>query len=195
MLLHDLFPPGILQLFDIVSNLVRAFAHLVAVGIVYVPEDVTKYSNLTRQFIIISHFILFEVYIENEMNLEQCIRTVECFSSAGFGHIHFLGGEPLASPYIFDVIKRAKELGMIITINSNACLLTADVQKKLIDLGVDQFAASLDGCTALVNDSIRGNGTFEKVVSNMKQLNEQTKRYLSSLETVLVFTLTKKEPS
>ena len=132
-----------------------------------------------------------DVYIENEMNLEQCISTVEHFSGAGFGHIHFLGGEPLASPYIFDVIKRAKELGMIITINSNACLLTADTQQKLIDLGVDQFAASLDGCTALVNDSIRGNGTFEKVVSNMKKLNEQTKKCHSSLETVLVFTLTK----
>ena len=151
--------------------------------------DITKNCNLRCKHCYNAEKYFNEqsdVYIENEMNLEQCIRTVECFSSAGFGHIHFLGGEPLASPYIFDVIKRAKELGMIITINSNACLLTADIQQKLIDLGVDQFAASLDGCTALVNDSIRGNGTFEKVVSNMKQLNEQTKRYLSSLETVLV---------
>lgn len=157
--------------------------------------DITKNCNLRCKHCYNAEKYFNEqsdVYIENEMNLEQCIRTVECFSGAGFGHIHFLGGEPLASPYIFDIIKRAKELGMIITINSNACLLTADTQQKLIDLGVDQFAASLDGCTALVNDSIRGNGTFEKVVSNMKQLNEQTKRYHSSLETVLVFTLTKK---
>lgn len=133
-----------------------------------------------------------DVYMENEMNLKQCLHTVEYFSAAGFEHIHFLGGEPLASPYIFDVIKRAKELGMIITINSNACLLNEDIQQKLIDLGVDQFAASLDGCTALINDSIRGNGTFEKVVLNMKQLNEQKQRCNSSLETALVFTLTKK---
>ena len=126
------------------------------------------------------------------MNLKQCLHAVEYFSTAGFEHIHFLGGEPLASPYIFDVIKRAKELGMITTINSNACLLTEAAQQKLIDLGVDQFAASLDGCTALVNDSIRGNGTFEKVVSNMKQLNEKKRKCNASLETVLVFTLTKK---
>ena len=104
--------------------------------------DITKNCNLRCKHCYNAEKYFDEqsdVYIENEMNLEQCIRTVECFSSAGFGHIHFLGGEPLASPYIFDVIKRAKELGMIITINSNACLLTADVQKKLIDLGVDQF--------------------------------------------------------
>lgn len=126
------------------------------------------------------------------MNLEECIHTVKYFYDAGFGHIHFLGGEPLSSPYIFDVIKYAKELDMIITINSNACLLTADTQQKLMDLGVDQFAASLDGCTASVNNSIRGNGTFEKVISNMKQLNKLKKRNNSSLETALVFTLTKK---
>lgn len=133
-----------------------------------------------------------DTYMDSEMNLEQCINTVEYFSNAGFGHIHFLGGEPLASPYIFDVIKRAKELGMMISINSNACLLTENTIQKLIDLGVDQFAASLDGCTEAVNDSIRGNGTFKKVVSNMKQLNVQKKRCNSPLETELVFTLTKK---
>lgn len=131
-------------------------------------------------------------YMDSEMALEQCINTVEYFSNAGFGHIHFLGGEPLASPHIFDVIKRAKELGMRISINSNACLLTENTIQKLINLGVDQFAASLDGCTEVINDSIRGNGTFEKVVFNMKQLNEQKRRCNSPLETELVFTLTKK---
>lgn len=157
--------------------------------------DITKNCNLRCKHCYNAEKYFNEqsdVFMENEMNLEQCIHTVEYFSGAGFGHIHFLGGEPLASPYIFNVIKRAKELGLIITINSNACLLTPETQQILIDLGVDQFAASLDGCTALVNDSIRGNGTFEKVVNNMKQLNERTKIYNSSLETALVFTLTKK---
>ena len=133
-----------------------------------------------------------EAYMNSEMNLEQCIYTVEYFSKAGFNHIHFLGGEPLTSPYLFDVIKRAKELKMTVTINSNACLLTDDIQQKLIDYGVDQFAASLDGCTALINDSIRGNGTFERVVSNMTQLNTKKIKKDSALETALVFTLTKK---
>lgn len=133
-----------------------------------------------------------EAYMKSEMNLEQCIYTVEYFSKAGFSHIHFLGGEPLTSPYLFDVIKRAKDLNMTITINSNACLLTDDVQQKLIDYGVNQFAASLDGCTALINDSIRGDGTFERVVSNMMQLNAKKEKNDSALETALVFTLTKK---
>jgi MoaA/NifB/PqqE/SkfB family radical SAM enzyme len=125
------------------------------------------------------------------MNLQQCISTVEAFFNAGFGHIHFLGGEPLASPYIFDVIKYAKELGMIITINSNAILLDHNIQNILIDLKVDQFAASLDGCSSHVNDSIRGVGTFDKVITNMKAFNELKTHLHSSITTALVFTLTK----
>ncbi|MBR5993832.1 MAG: radical SAM protein [Lachnospiraceae bacterium] len=132
-------------------------------------------------------------YIEEEMSLEQCKHTVDNFANAGFEHIHFLGGEPLASPYLFDVIEYAKEkYNMCITINSNACLLTESICRKLIELKVEQYAASLDGCSALVNDSIRGSGTFEKVLENMKMLNSIKTEYPQKMETVFVFTLTKK---
>lgn len=127
-----------------------------------------------------------------EMDLQQCLRTVKIFNDAGFKHIHFLGGEPLASPHIHEVIKCAKEFDMIITINSNACLLDDNARKLMIDLKVDQFAASLDGCSASVNDTIRGIGTFETVISNMKSLNKLKREANSKLETVFVFTLTKK---
>ena len=133
-----------------------------------------------------------DVYMTEEMDLQQCLDTVKMLSDAGFGHIHFLGGEPLASPHIFEVIKCAKELDMITTINSNACLLDDNARKLLIDLKVDHFAASLDGCSSAINDAIRGNGTFESVVSNMKLLNELKRETNSELETALVFTLTKK---
>lgn len=132
-------------------------------------------------------------YIEEEMNLEQCKHTVDNFAKAGFEHIHFLGGEPLASPYLFDVIEYAKKnYNMCITINSNACLLTESICRKLIELNVEQYAASLDGCTAQVNDAIRGTGTYEKVLANMKMLNSIKKEYSQNMETVFVFTLTKK---
>ncbi len=133
-----------------------------------------------------------DVYMPEEMNLQQCLHTVKSFYDAGFKHIHFLGGEPLTSPHIFDVIRYAKKLNMITTINSNACLLDSDARQLLIDLKVDQFAASLDGCSALVNDAIRGEGTFETIITNMKLLNGLRRDTNSALETVFVFTLTKK---
>jgi radical SAM protein with 4Fe4S-binding SPASM domain len=130
-----------------------------------------------------------------EMDLQQCLHTVKTFVDADFKHIHFLGGEPLASPHIYEVIKYAKEFDMIITINSNACLLDASARKLMIDLKVDQFAASLDGCSASVNDAIRGSGTFETAISNMELLNNLKCERNSNLETAFVFTLTKKNIS
>lgn len=133
-----------------------------------------------------------ENYISQELDLNSCMKIVEKFYRAGFTHIHFLGGEPLSSPNIFKIIEKAKQLDMYVTINSNACLLDKEMQEKLISLGIDHFAASLDGCTAKTNDSIRGVGTFEKVISNMKELNERKKQNSSQMQTALVYTLTKK---
>lgn len=130
-------------------------------------------------------------YIGSEMNLEECLRTVDVFYENGFNHIHFLGGEPLASPYLFDVISRAKGYGMTITINSNAVLLNKETQQKLIDAQIDQFAASLDGCTSDINDRIRGEGAFDKVCENMISFKRMIEDKKSTIETVIVFTLTK----
>ncbi|WP_338881117.1 PqqD family peptide modification chaperone (plasmid) [Clostridium perfringens] len=132
-----------------------------------------------------------EEYIDNELSLEECLKTVDKLYEAGFGHIHFLGGEPLFSENIFPVIKKAKKYGMLISINSNAILLTEEVQNKLIELDIDQYAASIDGCTAKVNDSIRGAGTFDLICKNMKNFNALIKKSKSKIETLIVFTLTK----
>lgn len=133
-----------------------------------------------------------DTYIDRELSKDECLEAVDKFYQDGFRHIHFLGGEPLASPYLFDVIERSKELGMLITINSNAVLLTDEVQRKILDLKVDHFAASLDGASSKINDSIRGEGTFEQVCKNLKKFNELRKSRMDCLtETAIVFTLTK----
>ena len=124
-----------------------------------------------------------DVYIDSEMSLEQCISAVDKIANAGFTHIHFLGGEPLLSPHLFKVIKHAKQYGIIITLNSNACLLTRDIRRLLFESGVDQYAASLDGCTSIINDAIRGEGTFECVVTNMMALSQEKNIRQSALQT------------
>lgn len=130
-------------------------------------------------------------FVETEMTLDECLSVVDKLQEDGFRHLHFLGGEPLASPYLFEVIERAKEYNMIVSINSNAILLDNKMQQRLIDLKVDQFAASLDGCTAEINDYIRGGGTFDLLYNNVKQLNGKIAEQASELQTLIVFTLTK----
>ena len=131
-------------------------------------------------------------YIDQEMSSAEALRCVDMFFQDGIEHIHLLGGEPLASQYLFPVIERAKKYGMIVTINSNACLLTPTVQAKLLENDVDQFAASLDGCTPETNDAIRGKGVFHTVVRNMTSFVQRIREGKNQTKTAIVFTVTKK---
>lgn len=156
--------------------------------------DITKQCNL-RCFHCYNSDKYFntesELYIDRDMSLEESLKAVDHYYEWGFRHIHMLGGEPLTSPYLFEIIQRAKQWNMMVTINSNAVLLDEMIQMRLIELKVDQFAASLDGCSPEINDSIRGAGTFAEVCANMRQFNRLIRSTGSQLQTVFVFTLTK----
>ena len=140
-----------------------------------------KYFNLNAS----------EYSLEDELNLEEGKKVIDKLYENGFSVIHFLGGEPLASSNIFELIKYAKNYGFEVSLNSNATLLEDFTQNKLIELQVDRFSASLDGATAATNDSIRGTGVFEKVCKNMKSLNKKILQQNSSLQTSIVSVLTK----
>lgn len=129
-------------------------------------------------------------YSSGELTLEECLNIVDKIYKSGFKRIHFLGGEPLSSPYIFDVISYAKKYNFFISINSNATLLDSKTQNKLIKLGVDQFSASLDGATSETNDRIRGVGVFDLVVKNMTDLNDKIRLEKSSMQTSIVTAVT-----
>ena len=125
-----------------------------------------------------------------DLDLETSIKTVKQLYLNGFNHIHFLGGEPLMADHLYEVIKVAKNYDMCVTINSNATLLDEKMQKNLIDLRVDHYAASLDGADEETNDEIRGKGTFRAVCNNMKILKQEIKRQNSDMQTAIAFTLT-----
>ena len=158
--------------------------------------DITKKCNLRC-----AHCYNAEKYFSNqndylnELSFDDCVKIIDKAYNEGFNHLHFLGGEPLACEFLIDIIKYAKKYKMKVTINSNATLLSSDMQDKLIEVQLDQYAASLDGCTAISNDAIRGNGTFDKVVKNMTDFNNKLKRTHSNMQTVLVYTLTNRNLS
>ncbi len=127
----------------------------------------------------------------DELNLDEGKKVIDKIHEQGFAVIHFLGGEPLASENIFELIKYAKSYGMEVSLNSNATLLDETTQEKLIELNVDRFSASIDGATAITNDAIRGNDVFKKVCNNMKSLNKKIIQRNSTMQTSIVSVLTK----
>lgn len=105
-----------------------------------------------------------------ELDIEKDHKSIiDRFVKAGINHIHLLGGEPLLTNGLFEMINYANKCGVLVSINTNGTLLNKEMINRLIELQLFQLTISLDGATQLTNDEIRGSGSFERVVENVKR--------------------------
>ena len=118
---------------------------------------------------------------------------------AGFGvpSVLFSGGEPLMRPDLFELIGYAVGQGLRAVISTNGTLISADVARKIKQIGVSYVGISLDGI-GQVNDKFRGvSGAFERAVEGIKNCRDAgvriglrltlTKRNVQDLERLFDF--------
>ena len=88
-----------------------------------------------------------------------------------FGVKFNIRGEPLLHPQIHEFVKYAKQKNLIdVYFNTNAILLGEDVAKKLIDSGLDRLSISFEGYTKSVYEKYRIGANYEKVLSNIENI-------------------------
>ncbi len=84
-------------------------------------------------------------------------------------NVIFLGGEPTLHPELALAVKYARQLGyQSITIDTNGYLFH-DILHRLNPDEVDFFSFSLDGATPGVNDSLRGEGSYQACLKGIRQ--------------------------
>jgi len=82
-------------------------------------------------------------------------------------------GEPLLNKQIFEMIKYAKDNGIIdVKLNTNATMLNENASRKLIEAGLDNLVFSVDSAVKEEYEDIRRGAKFDKVVSNIIRFNE-----------------------
>lgn len=110
----------------------------------------------------------FDKDFEGELNLEECLRTVDQLKVANVPALILSGGEPLLHPHFFEIARYAKEKKFYLALSSNGILLTEDVADKLKEIEFNYVGVSLDGLPD-THDYIRGEkGAFEKSVQGIK---------------------------
>lgn len=78
-------------------------------------------------------------------------------------------GEPLLNKDLPKMISYAKEKGIMdVYFNTNAVLLTRDIAKKIIELGLDRISISFEGTDPEFYEKSRVGASFDKVVKNIK---------------------------
>ena len=74
---------------------------------------------------------------------DESLEIVEALAGAGFDKINFAGGEPLLCPWLPDLIRRARELGLTTSIVTNGSFISPEWLDR-VDGSLDWAAVSID---------------------------------------------------
>lgn len=86
--------------------------------------------------------------------------------------LNITGGEPLVRKDLFEVMKFAKELGYRWGMTTNAMLINDNNIEKMKETGMSTISISLDGLQKS-HDEFRGvQGSYTKIVENIKKLKD-----------------------
>jgi len=111
---------------------------------------------------------------------------------ANSAEVTFSGGEPFVRKDILELVEYVTSKHLMLSINTNGALITREIADKLTSYPVFHLNFSLDGDSAEINDSIRGKGSFSKVLQGIELLNEAKATHKSNYPIIsLNFTIMK----
>jgi mycofactocin radical SAM maturase len=105
-----------------------------------------------------------------ELGLEECISIVDQLAALKVFEINFGGGEPLLKDYFLTLLNYIHEKGMVTCISTNGTVLNDEAVACFTGNPLVNIQVSLDGATAEVNDRIRGQGTFQRILKGIERL-------------------------
>lgn len=82
------------------------------------------------------------------------------------------GGEPLANPYILDMLDYLIQNELPFRISTNGMLMTGEIMRRIKYYSKASIQFSLDGAVAETDNKLRCTGHYEKIISLMSELNE-----------------------
>lgn len=126
-----------------------------------------------------------DILFEPELSIKEWKSVINQLFDIGVRHFHIAGREPFASNKIIGIleylkkIKSAQEIRYGVITNG---IFVKQYLDQLFGLNIDYIDFSIDG-TKKVNNWLRGEGSFEKTVKNLKlALNRKiTKIYVDSI--------------
>jgi radical SAM protein with 4Fe4S-binding SPASM domain len=105
---------------------------------------------------------------DNELPVERWIQLVDEFADNGGEQILFTGGEALVYKGCIDIMRRAHEAGLEVTLFSNGMLIPRYID-DLVEVA-DVVQISVDGPNAETHDAIRGRHSFRRAMRAIRLL-------------------------
>jgi len=108
-----------------------------------------------------------------ELTSEDWKKILDDLHKAGVFFIRFTGGDPLTREDFFESLAYADKKGFVLSVGTDLTLFTEEDALKFAKLkNLALIQTTLDGSTKEINDKMRGNGNYNKVIEGIKLLNK-----------------------
>lgn len=101
-----------------------------------------------------------------ELSTDTVLLLLDEMAASGVELVSFTGGEPLLRKNIGEILQRARDLGLIVKLNTNGHLVPRHIHKLKACHSVQ---ISLDG-DAGIHDSVRGEGSYHAIMEALEAL-------------------------
>lgn len=96
-----------------------------------------------------------------ELSTAEVYTTMDDLKSFGVPVLILSGGEPLLRPDIYEIARRAKDLGFYVGLSTNGTLIDESNIAQIAAIGFDYVGISLDGMRATHDEFRRKQGAFD----------------------------------
>ncbi len=114
-----------------------------------------------------------DVNFPGELSENQAFETLEDLGRFKVPAIILSGGEPLDSPYLFPLAKRARDLTRVLALSTNGTKIYGETADQVAEIGFDYVGISIDGIGE-TNDWFRGvDGAFDAALRGVRELKKR----------------------
>ncbi len=113
-----------------------------------------------------------DIDFPGELDTEEVYAVMDDLKAFGVSVLILSGGEPLLRPDIFDISRRAKEMGFYVGLSSNGTLITEDNIAAIDAIGYDYVGVSLDGMRDTHDCFRRKQGAFDESMHGIRLCRE-----------------------
>jgi len=113
---------------------------------------------------------------KGKMSMETFQRAIDEFQDYSVAAHLYIRGEPLLNKHLPEMVAYAEGAHLLTSISTNLNLLDADFAGQLIDSGLKKIVVSLDGASEETYKTYRVGGDFDRVLDNIRMLNELKKQ-------------------
>jgi radical SAM protein with 4Fe4S-binding SPASM domain len=103
--------------------------------------------------------------LKNELTKEELFELINILREVRCPELRITGGEPVIRKDLFEVTKKAKEIGLYVMLNTNG-IYGKKIWYQLISSGIDEIIISLEGDEP-EHDKRRGTGAFMHVMKTI----------------------------